>query len=139
MFVDRFEDLECWQEARKLVSLVYKVSAVGRFSKDFRFSSQIQAAAISAMSNIAEGFDRRSKIEFLRFLDIAYSSLAEVQSQVYAALDLDYIAKDDFNNIYEQTKKSKQITAGLIRYIKNKRYATTAAQPHGTTQERTLA
>jgi four helix bundle protein len=82
MKISRFEDLECWQESRILVRKIYEVTKIGDFKKDLRFSGQIQAAAISAMANIAEGFERRSDKEFVQFLYIAMASTAEVKSHL---------------------------------------------------------
>ena len=99
MKVTSFEDLDCWQEARILVRKIYDATRDGNFKKDLRFVGQIQAAAISAMANIAEGFTRRSDKEFIQFLYIAVASKAEVQSHLYVALDQAYIAKDQFDEI----------------------------------------
>jgi len=114
----RFEDLECWQEARSLVNLVYKVTKGKEFKKDLRLSSQIQAAATSTMANIAEGLIRRSDKEFTQFLYISMSSAAEVQSHLYIALDQGYIDQDQFNIIYEQANKTARIISGLIKYLR---------------------
>ena len=78
--ISRFEDIEGWQEARKLVKMIYKLTWEGKFAKDFGLRDQIQRAAVSAMTNIAEGFDCDSKVEFARFLGIARRSAVEVQS-----------------------------------------------------------
>jgi four helix bundle protein len=84
MKIERFEDIEAWQEARKLVKLVYKaVNENLEFKRDFRLVNQIQAAAVSSMSNIAEGFCRKSNKEFIQYLFISKSSAAEVQSELY--------------------------------------------------------
>jgi len=84
----RFEDVEAWQEARKLVNMIYNaVNNCKPFKKDFRLVGQIQGAAVSAMSNIAEGFSRKSNKEFIQYLFISKNSAAEVQSQLYVALD----------------------------------------------------
>ena len=114
----RFEDLECWQEARSLVNLVYKVTKGKEFKKDLRLSGQIQAAATSTMANIAEGLVRRSDREFTQFLYISMSSAAEVQSHLYIALDQGYIDQDQFNIIYEQANKTARIISGLIKYLR---------------------
>jgi four helix bundle protein len=82
MKINRFEDLDCWQEARELVKKVYEVTKDGDFKRDFRLAGQIQSAAASVMANIAEGFIRRSDKEFVQFLFIAMSSAAEVQSHL---------------------------------------------------------
>ncbi len=78
--ISRFEDIEGWQEARKLVKMIYQLTEKGAFAKDFGLRDQIQRAAVSAMTNIAEGFDCESKVEFARFLGIARRSAVEVQS-----------------------------------------------------------
>jgi len=116
--VARFEDLESWKSARQLVNLVYGMSRHDSFAKDFKLSSQIQSAAVSVMSNIAEGFDRRSDKEFVRFLEIASASATEVQSQLYVALDQDYINPEQFKAVYDHATKTKQLIFGFMRYLK---------------------
>jgi len=118
--ITRFEDLECWNEARKLVNLVYAATRDGAFKKDLRLSGQIQAAATSSMANIAEGFIRRSDKEFIQFLFIAMSSAAEVQSHLYVALDQGYINDEQFRVIYDQANKTAMIISGLIKYLRTK-------------------
>jgi four helix bundle protein len=120
MKLTRFEDLECWQESRKLVNLVYAATKDGPFRKDLRLSGQIQAAATSSMANIAEGFIRRSDKEFIQFLFVAMSSAAEVQSHLYVALDQGYINDDHFRVIYDQAEKTAMIISGLIRYLRTR-------------------
>ena len=115
--VTKFEDLIAWQEARKLVSMTYKITSDGLFSKDFGLKDQIQRAAVSAMSNIAEGFDNESTVEFARFLGMARRSSVEVQSLLYAALDINYIKEETFKTHYEQAKKVQAIIGGLKRSI----------------------
>ena len=121
MLIEKFEDIEAWKEARKLTSAVYKLTHENQFKNDFALCNQIQRASISCMANIAEGFGRVSKQEFIRFLDIAYSSTIEVQSHLYAALDLNYIKQDQFDFIYSQAKKTAKLIAGFIRYLRNKK------------------
>jgi four helix bundle protein len=89
--VARFEDLLVWQKSRALSVQVYRVTGTGPFARDLGLRTQIQRAAVSVMSNIAEGFDRNSRAEFARFLAIARGSAGEVRSQVYLAQDLGYI------------------------------------------------
>src|SRR4030042_492414 len=101
MKITRFEDIKAWQESRKLVKLVYEaINANELFKKDFRLVGQIQGAAVSSMSNIAEGFSRKSKKEFIQYLFVSKSSASEVQSHLYVALDQHYINQEDFNRIY---------------------------------------
>lgn len=118
MRIKRFEDLRCWQEARKLVNMVYgAIRKSPEFQKDYRLVGQITDAAISSMSNIPEGFSRRSNKEFTQFLFISKSSATEVQSEAYVALDQRYISKETFIGIYEQADHVSKILSGLITYL----------------------
>ena len=118
--VTRFEDLECWQSARELVQMVYRTTSKGKFERDLRLRSQIQAAATSSMANIAEGFIRRSDKEFIQFLFIAMSSAAEVQSHLYVALDQNYIGQQEFDKIYSKAGVTAKMISGLIKYLRKK-------------------
>jgi len=118
MKITRFEDLECWQEARKLTQMIYGATNQGTFKRDLRLIGQIQSASASVMANIAEGFIRRSNKEFTQFLFIAMSSAAEVQSHLYIALDQGYIDQKDFGRIYDQASKTAMIISGLIKYLR---------------------
>ena len=115
--ITKFEDLIAWQEARTLVKMVYKLTSEGSFAKDFGMRDQIQRAAVSVMTNIAEGFDCESTAEFARFLGIARRSAVEVQSLLYAALDVEHIKSDVFKSHYEQAKKCKALIGGLKQGI----------------------
>jgi four helix bundle protein len=120
--VTRFEDLIAWQEARKLMQLAYKVTSEGSFAKDFEMRDQFRSAALSAMTNIAEGFDNESTAEFARFLGMARRSAVEVQSLSYAALDVGYITQEFFQSCYEQARKTKALIGGLkASILKNPR------------------
>jgi four helix bundle protein len=113
----RFEDLECWQEARQIVNRVYCASRVNEFKRDYSLTDQIKRAAVSIMANIAEGFSRKGNKEFMQFLFIAKSSAAELQSHMYVALDQGYINKDEFEKIYEQADKVQRQVSNLIKYL----------------------
>lgn len=115
--VTRFEDLIAWQEARKLIQLAYKISSEGSFSKDFEMRDQLRSAALSAMTNIAEGFDNESSVEFARFLGMARRSSVEVQSLCYAAMDVKHITEEVFQTCYDQAKKTKAIIGGLKKAV----------------------
>lgn len=120
MKLTRFEEIEAWKEARKLVGYIYKaIKQNDRFQKDYRLTNQIQGASISTMSNIAEGFTRKSNKEFIQFLFISKSSAAEVQSQLYVALDQSYITKETFEKIYGQAEKVSKLNSGFIKYLKS--------------------
>ncbi len=121
MKITRFEDLECWQEARKLTKMVYDViKKDNKFQKDLRLRGQIQSSSGSVMANIAEGFIRYSNKEFLQFLFIAMASASEVQSHLYIALDQGYINKKEFNKIYDQADKTARMISNLIKYLRTK-------------------
>lgn len=99
--IKRFEDIEAWQKARELTWAVCDCSKTGLFAKDFGLRDQIRRAAVSIMSNIAEGFERGGSAEFFQFLAIAKGSAGEVEAQLYVALDQGYITKDEFTSIYK--------------------------------------
>lgn len=111
--IERFEDLIAWQKARVLVSEIYRVTRSGPFANDHGLSGQIQRAAVSIMSNIAEGYERSSKTEFHRFLLIAKGSCAEVRSQLYIALDIGYLNDEDFDRISALTQEVGRVIGGL--------------------------
>lgn len=116
----RFEDLWIWQQARSLVKEIYEDFNTGFGSKDFGFRDQIQRAGISIMNNTAEGFERKSDIEFARFLDIAKGSCGEVRSMYYSAEDLNYVKPEVAES---RRNKAKQIAGGitsLVTHLKKK-------------------
>ncbi|RJP52037.1 MAG: four helix bundle protein [Anaerolineaceae bacterium] len=115
--ITRFEDLIAWQESRTLVKWIYKNTSDGTFAKDYGMRDQIQRAAVSVMTNIAEGFDCESSAEFARFLSIARRSAVEVQPLLYAALDVEHINQDIFKSHYEQAKKCKALIGGLKQSV----------------------
>ena len=109
-----FEDIAAWKQGRELVKAIYAVTRTGAFVKDFGLRDQIQRAAVSVCSNVAEGFERRGNKEFIKFLWIAKGSAAEVASQLYHAKDLGYISDADFDVLYGDAKR---IAATLFRLI----------------------
>ena len=120
MKINRFEDLQCWQESRKLVTMVYEAIRSSRsFQNDYRLKDQSIGAAISVMGNIPEGFVRRSNREFIQFLFISLSSAAELQSHMYVAMDQNYVTQEVFDNIYQQADKTAKMISGLITYLRN--------------------
>ncbi len=111
--VERFEDLIAWQKARILTKDIYQVTQQSKFARDFGLSGQIQRAAVSIMSNIAEGFERTHLGEFHQFLSIAKSSCAELRSQLYVALDIGYLEQVKFNQLLTQAEEVAKIIGGL--------------------------
>ena len=118
MKIIRFEDLECWQQARLLTKFIYGFVKQDPFSKDFRLSGQITGAAVSIMNNICEGFDSKSNNEFLRFLSYSRRSCSEVQNCLYVAADQAYIDKNEFQKAYDHCTKVRMIIDGLIRHLR---------------------
>ena len=118
--IQRFEDIQAWQEARILVKMIYSLANKELFSKDFGMRDQIRRASVSTMANIAEGFDCESKVEFARFLGIARRSAVEVQSILYTALDIGYINQEEFDLHYEQARKAKALIGGFKRSLTKK-------------------
>jgi len=101
--------------------MVYEaVKSDKSFSNDYRFREQVQSAAVSIMSNIAEGFSRRSAKEFTQFLFIAKGSAAEVQSQLYVALDQGYITQEKFDELYSKSDEVARLISGFIQYLLSK-------------------
>jgi len=111
--VGKFEDLIAWQKARELTRRIYEITRAGEFAKDFRLSSQIQSAAVSIMSNIAEGFERSGLGEFHQFLSTAKASCAELRSQLYVTLDVGYIDERTFEDLRLQAEEVGRIIGGL--------------------------
>jgi len=117
MKIVRFEDMEVWQLARELVKLIYLVTREEPFAKDFRLCSQIQSAAVSVMTNIAEGFERQSKKEFIRFLYIAKASCGEVRSLNYVASDIAYVNNEISEKINADASLISKSISGFIKYL----------------------
>jgi len=119
--VERFEDLIAWQKARVLTKAIYQLSQEGKFAKDFGLASQIQRAAVSIMSNIAEGFERGGRSEFHQFLVVAKASCAEVRSQLYIAYDIGYLNETQFSQLLSQAQEVNRILGGLRSAVDKQR------------------
>lgn len=117
MKIERFEDIQSWQEAKKLTVLIYRLTAGEPFARDFGLRDQIQRAAVSIMANIAEGFGRNSRKEFISFLGIANGSALEVQSHLHVALELGYISRDQFDECYHLAHSVSRLIGGFINYL----------------------
>jgi four helix bundle protein len=119
--VERFEDLIAWQKSRVLTRDIYAATRQSRFAQDFGLSNQIQRAAVSVMSNIAEGFERGKRGEFHQFLSIAKSSCAELRSQLYVALDIGYIDQQQFESLVADAEEVARIVGGLRIAVERQR------------------
>lgn len=113
----QFEDLGVWQDARVTVREIYRVTKQRAFQRDFGLRDQITRAATSTMSNIAEGFERGSRKEFIQFLNIAKGSNGEVRSQLYVALDLEYTDEKTFTALKDSALKLSRRIAKFISYL----------------------
>lgn len=111
--IERFEDFIAWQKARKLTTDIYRVTSEGSFARDFGLKDQIRRAAVSSMSNLAEGFERGRPAEFHQFLSIAKGSCAELRTQLYVALDVGYISLPTFDRLMAQATEVGQLLGGL--------------------------
>lgn len=119
MRIDKFENIEAWQLARELAGKVYKLTKKEHFARDFGLRGQIQNAAGSCMHNIAEGFDSESNPEFVRFLRYAKRSCTEIQSELYVAMDQQYITKTEFQDVYDHAGRTRATIRGFIKYLLN--------------------
>ena len=121
--IERFEDFIAWQKARKLTAAIYKVTNEGDFVRDFGLKDQIRRAAVSSMSNIAEGFERGRSAEFHQFLSVAKASCAEVRAQLYVALDAGYLSTSVFDGLMAQATEVGLIIGGLRLSVERRRNA----------------
>jgi len=117
--VERFEDLKIWQLARELCQIIHKLTIKDLFSKDFKLVGQINGSSGSIMDNIAEGFERDGNKEFIQFLTFSKGSCGETRSQLYRALDYQYITQDEFDAAYKMTLEESKMLKSFIQYLKD--------------------
>jgi four helix bundle protein len=111
--VARFEDLIAWQKARQFAAEIYRVTNIGDFAHDWDLRSQLRRSAVSATSNISEGFERNRPREFYHFLSISKGSCGESRSQLYVALDAQYLSRSDFDTLRAQAEELSRVISGL--------------------------
>lgn len=116
--IERFEDIQAWQKTRELIRAIYVTTGSGAFAKDYALVSQIRRAAVSVLSNIAEGFERDGKGEFVQFLSVAKGSVGELRAQLYVALDAGFLTNDEFNALSNNAIEISRMLSGLMRYLK---------------------
>ncbi len=121
MQITKFEDIESWKEARLLVTIIYELRINEEFNRDYSLKDQITRAAVSIMSNIAEGFDSGTSKSFIMYLNIAYGSASEVQSLLYILVDRTYITQRKFEEIYGRIGKIKNLIGAFIKYLNSKK------------------
>jgi four helix bundle protein len=114
----RFEDIAVWQKAREMTWTIYKCSRRGEFARDFSLKDQIRRSSSSVMSNIAEGYEREGTEEFARFLSQAKGSCGEVRSQLYVAIDQEYLSNDEFRIIGDMAVETSKMISGLMTSLR---------------------
>ena len=119
--ITRFEDIEAWKVSRTIVSQIRRLSKSAAFLPERELARQLIRAGVSAMANIAEGFDASTPLEFRRFLRIARRSLSEVQSHLYVALDFQILRPHEFQELYALTVSAKRLIGGFVRYLESPR------------------
>lgn len=120
--ITRFEEIQAWQTARELTSVIYEISNKGAFARDFGLRDQIRRAAVSIMSNIAEGFESRTRALFVDYLGRAKASAGEVRAQLYVALDVDYIDLEEFKRLQLLIEKCSGQLSKFISYLEQVPY-----------------
>ena len=135
--IKRFEEIEAWQKARILPKEIFSISLETSLNKDYRLKDQINAATASIMDNIAEGFERGGRLEFINFLTIAKASCAEVRSQIYRLLDRCYITKEKFDELYRLTDDIGNKLGAWIIYLNQSEHKGTKFKNRVTSTQNT--
>ena len=120
--ITRFEDIKAWRKARALTAAIYQLPSHGEFARDYGLRDQLRRAAVSSMSNIAEGFEREGNKEFVQFLTHSKGSAAEIKSQLYVALDAGYINQTQFDGLSQLADETARLIGGFIRYLQSSDY-----------------
>lgn len=118
MKIKKFEDLKVWQDSRLFINEIYKITSKQLFLKDYGLKDQIQRAAVSIINNIAEGFERDNNKEFVKFLHYSKGSAGEVRTLLYIAYDLNYISKEEFDNLINHSLEIISQLSKFISYLK---------------------
>ncbi|GEP44309.1 four helix bundle protein [Brevifollis gellanilyticus] len=135
--IEKFEDILAWQKGRELTQLIYKASRKGEFSKDYSLKDQIRRACISVTSNIAEGFERGGNKEFIQFLGHAKGSCGEVRSQLYVALDEEYVSETQWQELHTRCLEVSRLLDGFIKYLQQTEIKGRKFQSQSTSQTST--
>jgi len=115
--ITRFEEIEAWKTSRQLTNSIYAHTNQTGFNRDFGLRDQIRRASISVMSNIAEGFESRTDVQFINFLGMARASAGEVRAQLYIALDQSYITEGQFKETFAMAETCSRQIAKFIKYL----------------------
>ncbi len=117
--ITRFEEIEAWQTARVLTQQVYQLSNQGPFARDFGLRDQMRRAAVSIMSNIAEGFESRTQPQFIEYLGRAKASAGELRAQLYVALDAGYLGQPQFAELFDLAEKCSRQISRFMTYLES--------------------
>jgi len=117
--IKRFEDLEVWKKARELDTIIFSLTKKGEFARDFELIKQVRRSSGSIMDNIAEGFERGGKGEFIQFLSISKGSAAELRSQNYRARDREYLTSEEFSSIHDRCEEIGKMLQGFMDYLQS--------------------
>ncbi len=115
----RFEDLDVWQNEKELTNLMYRLSAAGSFARDFGLRDQMRRAAVSIMSNIAEGFESQTQARFTQYLFHTKGSAGELRAQLYIALEQEQVTKEEFQSAFSLAETCSRQLASFIRYLES--------------------
>jgi four helix bundle protein len=117
--IHKFEEIEAWQTARQLTKIVYELTSSGAFARDFGLRDQMRRAAVSIMSNIAEGFESRTSSLFIEFLGRAKGSAGELRAQFYIARDVGYLTQDKLHSLRALCEKCSGQISGFGSYLES--------------------
>jgi four helix bundle protein len=115
--IARFEEIQAWQTARELTNMIYALTNQLGINRDFGLRDQIRRAAVSVMSNIAEGFESRTDAQFINYLGMARASAGETRAQLYIALDQKYISEEQFKEAFTSAEKCARQISKFIVYL----------------------
>lgn len=117
--IHSFEEIEAWKASRMLIKEIYVITNQSLFSADYGFKDQMRRASVSIAANIAEGFERETTKEFIRFLFISKASCGELRSHLYTALDLNYINQTQFDELKDRCLSISKMLSKFITYLKS--------------------
>ncbi len=115
--IKRFEEIDAWKVARELCLKIGTIIDEGSFNKSFRLIAQVEGSSGSIMDNIAEGFERGTRAEFIQFLGYAKGSCGEFRSQLYRVVDRKYLTQEQFDNLYSLAVRISAMIQKLIEYL----------------------
>jgi four helix bundle protein len=117
--ITRFEEIEAWQTARELAKSIYEFTDEGKFARDFGLKDQIRRAAVSIMSNIAEGYESQTQAQFIHYLGVAKASAGEVRAQLYISRDVNYLTAEQLSQLFQMAEKASRQISRFISYLES--------------------